>query len=145
MSLSARKDYTQGQVLKSRTAYKPPRYRRDQHIESANYTINLLMCGLTPIRNGFMSVGHIVFNSLSKWSTGRMFILIPILSLGSWHKNDMVRMIKMQEFAYLCITLRQITPPLEHLIKLPRHISTILTPFTSLWHKNSIHSTHPLC
>ena len=82
-----------------------------------------------------------------------MFILIPILSLGSWHKNDMVRMIKMQEFAYLCITLRQITPPLEHLIKLPLLPVTsqpsllllplfgIKTPYTLPIH----HANCPLC
>ena len=31
----------------------------------------------------------------------------------------MVRIIKRLEFAHLCITLQQITPPLGHLIKLP--------------------------
>ena len=105
------------------------------------------MCGLTSIRNGFMSLRHIVFNSLSKWSTGKMLMLIPILSFGSSHKNDMVRMIKMQEFASHCISLLQITlafGTINQTASLTHHSSTILTPFTSLWPKNSIHSIHPL-
>ena len=82
-----------------------------------------------------------------------MLILIPILSFGSWHKNDMVRMIKMQEFAYLCITLRQITLPLGHLIKLPLLPVTaqpsllLLPPFgLKAPYTLSIHSANrPLC
>ena len=84
---------------------------------------------------------------------GRMLILIPIKSFGSWHKNDMVRIIKRLEFAHLCISLQQITLPLGNLIKLPLLPFTaqpslpllplfgLKTPYTL-----SIHYTdHPLC
>ena len=45
----------------------------------------------------------------------------------------------MQEFAYLCITLQQITPPLGHLIKLP--LFGLKTSYTISIH----YANRPLC
>ena len=77
---------------------------------------------------------------------GRMLILVSIYSFGSWHKNDKVRIIKRLEFAYLCITLQQITPSFGHLIKLfllpiTAQPSLLILPLLGL--KNSMYSINP--